>query len=423
MNTIKGILVMVMCTLVLGCLSQQTHERAIEELEMTSQNSAQEVEHLQQLVEQEQTKVAQLQKEKQVLAENLSSHEIKVNELQGEKQTFEEALSAKDTAVAQLQEEKKAFEETLSAKDMAVAHLQEANKDLEAAVEVQEQIKEQQLEALKNELEALYSQVKGLGRMSGVEHASTSVPFSMDPVDFDDLTQAFRGVRSTLASQMSDFSQLLAQNGKLEEEISQLEVRLRHVARLKEELERVRAAREAQEAKLAKVKREVEAVGKAIDRITKALEEKFGKSLVVTQHQDRLVLTMLGQVLFESGEAQLTPLGLDIMKQVGEVLATLPNKNIQVEGHTDNNPIYGRLQQQYPTNWELSTARATTVLRYLIEQTGMNPKDFAATGYAETRPAVPNDSDEGRAQNRRVEIVLYPEPVLQNNNVVATLTR
>ena len=111
------------------------------------------------------------------------------------------------------------------------------------------------------------------------------------------------------------------------------------------------------------------------------------------------------------------------MKQVGEVLAPLPNKNIQVEGHTDNNPIYGRLRQQYPTNWELSTARATTVLRYLIEQTGMNPKDFAATGYAETRPAVPNDSDEGRAQNRRVEIVLYPERVLQDNNVVATLTR
>ena len=144
---------------------------------------------------------------------------------------------------------------------------------------------------------------------------------------------------------------------------------------------------------------------------------------MVTQHQDRLVLTMLGQVLFESGEANLTPLGLDIMKQVGEVLATLPNKNIQVEGHTDNNPIYGRLQQRYPTNWELSTARATTVLRYLIEQTGMDPQEFAATGYADTRPAVPNDSEEGQAKNRRVEIVLYPERVVQDNNTVATLAK
>ena len=135
-----------------------------------------------------------------------------------------------------------------------------------------------------------------------------------------------RNVRSTLASQISDFSQLRAQNGQLEEELQQLEARLRNVERLKKELEQVRAAREAQEAKLAKVRREVQTVGREIDRITKALEEKFGKSLVVTQHQDRLVLTMLGQVLFESGKAQLTPLGLDIMKKVGEVLALYPTK-------------------------------------------------------------------------------------------------
>jgi len=360
MYTVRSMFVMLMCTMFLGCVSQQAHERAIEELEMTSQNSVQEVERLQQMVEQEQAEVAQLQ---------------------------------------------------------------EANNELESAIEVQEQVKEQQLKTLKKEMKALYSQITGLGNLSGAKPANFSVGMEDDEVDFDDLAQTFRNMRSTLASQLSDFSQLRTQNGQLEEEMQKLEARLRHVERLKKELERVRAAREAQEAKLAKVRREVQTVGKEIDRITKALEEKFGKSLVVTQHQDRLVLTMLGQVLFESGKAQLTPMGLDIMKQVGEVLATLPNKNIQVEGHTDNNPIYGRLQQQYPTNWELSTARATTVLRFLIEQTGMNPTDFAATGYADTRPAVPNDSEEGQAQNRRVEIVLYPERVLQDTDTVATLTQ
>lgn len=381
MNTMKLMFVMLMCTTLIGCVTQQDHERAVEELEMTSQNSSQEVERLQQLVEQEQVEVSQLEKEKQ------------------------------------------AFEETLSVKDATVVQLQEANKDLESEIEVQEQIKEKNLEAFKKELQALYSQVSGLGELSDATPTKFSVGMDDGVVDFDDLAQAFRNVRSTLASQMSDFSQLRAQNGQLEEELQQLEARLRHVERLKKELEQVRAAREAQEAKLAKVRREVQAVGREIDRITKALEEKFGKSLVVTQHQDRLVLTMLGQVLFESGKAQLTPLGLDIMKQVGEVLDTLPNKNIQVEGHTDNNPIYGRLQRQYPTNWELSTARATTVLRFLIEQTGMNPKDFSATGYADTRPVVANNSEEGRAQNRRVEIVLYPERALQDNNTVAALAR
>jgi len=402
MSTIKFILVMFMCLMMVGCLSQQAHERAIEELEMTQQHSAKEMERLQQVVQEKESAVVQLQEANQILKENLNE---------------------KDVTVAQLQDTNQVLEKTLDEKDTNVVQLQEANKELEAAVDVQEQIKEKNLETLKQELQALYSQVSGLGELSGATPASYAVGINEDGVDFDDLAQAFRNVRSTLASQLSDFSQLRAQNELLEQEMQKLEARLRHVEHLKKELEEVRAAREAQEAQLARVKGEVQTVGREIDRITKALEEKFGKSLMVTQHQDRLVLTMLGQVLFESGEAHLTPMGLDIMKQVGEVLATLPNKNIQVEGHTDNNPIYGRLQQRYPTNWELSTARATTVLRYLIEQTGMDPKEFAATGYADTRPAAANDTEEGQAQNRRVEIVLYPERVTQANNELATLVQ
>ncbi len=380
MNTIKVLCVMVMCTLVLGCLSQQTHERAIEELELTNQTSAQEVERLQQVMQE------------------------------------------REAAAVKLQKEKQAIEETLRVKDTTVARLQEANKELEAEIEVQEQVKERDLKDYKQELKELYSQVNNLASLSGAKPVNLS-GLEGDDVNFDDIGEAFRHIRSTLASQIDEFSQLRAQNDQLEEALQKLEVRLQNVERLKKELEHVRADREAQEAKLAKVRHEVQTVGREIDRITKALEDKFGKSLRVTQHQDRLVLTMLGQILFKSGQAKLTPLGLDIMKQVGEVLATLPNKNVQVEGHTDNNPIYGRLQQQYPTNWELSTARATTVLRFLIEQTGMNPQDFSAAGYAETRPAVDNDTEEGRAQNRRVEIVLYPERITQDKKTVATLAQ
>lgn len=432
MHATKFILVMVMCTMVLGCLNQQAHERAIEELEMTHQNSAQEVERLQQIIQEKEATVVQLQEEKQSLKEatvvQLQEEKQRLKKatvvpLQEEKEMLQETLKSNEMKVHELQKEKQAFEETLRTKDATVIQLQEANEELEAVAEVQEQIREKNLEALKQELQALYSEVAGLGIPLGTPLASYSMDINDDEVDFDDLAHAFQAVRSTIASQLSDFSQLRAQNDQLEEEMQKLEARLRNVERLKKELEQVRAAREAQEAKLAKVRHEVQTVGKEIDRITKALEEKFGKSLVVTQHQDRLVLTMLGQILFESGEAHLTPLGLDIMNQVGEVLATLPNKNIQVEGHTDNNPIYGRLQQRYPTNWELSTARATSVLRYLIEQTGMNPQDFSATGYADTRPAAENDSKEGQAQNRRVEIVLYPEWGQQNTNTVATLSR
>jgi chemotaxis protein MotB len=357
MKRINTFLAAVVSMVVVGCVSQQSHERALQEYEMSQEASAEEIERLQLMVEEKQAEVAQLQ---------------------------------------------------------------ETKKELKQTVEVQDQIKEQHLAAVKQELETLYAQVKGLENTSG-ENSITHAIFGVEPLDFDDLTAALKKIRSSLNAQMGDVSQLREQNSQLEKEFSALEARLKEVERLKKELEQVRRAREIQEAQLAKVKHEVLTVGEEIDRITKALEEKFGKSLVVTQHQDRVILTVLGQVLFESGEAELTPLGLNIMKQVGQVLATLPDKYIQVEGHTDNKPISGRLQQQYPTNWELSTARATTVLRYLIEQTKMDPKVFGATGYADTRPVTTNDSEEERAQNRRVEIVLYPERVIQESEKVATL--
>ncbi|MGD9850716.1 MAG: OmpA family protein [Nitrospirales bacterium] len=357
-NWFQVFIVMIWCTSVLGCVSQRSHEQALQELEMTKDGTAQEVERL--------TK-------------------------------------------------------TVEAREVEIAQLQETKKELEQTVEVQEQIKEQQLANVKKELETLYAQVLGFTNQQG---GSSSVPkmFGTGSVDFDDLGKAFQHVRVSLDAQVAEFSQLREQNRILGQELSSLENRLKEIERLKKELEQVRKSREAQEAQLAKVKHEVLAVGDEIERITKALEEKFGKSLVVTQHQDRLVLTMLGQVLFESGEAELTPLGLKIMKQVGQVLASLPEKYIQVEGHTDNNPIYGQLQKRYPTNWELSTARATTVLRYLIEQTGMNRSQFSATGYADTQPVQSNETEDGRAQNRRVEIVLYPEQIRPESEKVATLT-
>jgi chemotaxis protein MotB len=292
---------------------------------------------------------------------------------------------------------------------------------LEQTIEVEDQLKEQQLTAIIQELDSLYKQIRELETLSGNISPVASL-FDVEPLDFDDLTAALEKVKLSLEKQTQEMSQLLEQNRHLEKELSAKDVRVQEMDRLQKELEQIRVTRETQEAQLARVKSQVETVSEEIDRITRALEESFGNSLVVTQNQERLVLTLLGQVLFKSGEAELTPLGLKIMKQVGQVLATFPEKYIQVEGHTDNNPIGGLLQKQFPSNWELSTARATTVLRYLIEQTGMEKKQFSAAGYADIRPVQSNETEEGRAKNRRVEIVLYPERVMQDHDTVVTLT-
>ena len=89
--------------------------------------------------------------------------------------------------------------------------------------------------------------------------------------------------------------------------------------------------------------------------------------------------------------------------------SSISDKQIRIEGHTDNVPISTKLQDRFKTNWELSTARATTVVRYLIDQGGVDRQYLSAVGYADTHPLASNDSEEGRSSNRRIEIVLYPK--------------
>src|SRR5437764_3403645 len=128
-----------------------------------------------------------------------------------------------------------------------------------------------------------------------------------------------------------------------------------------------------------------------------------------------LVVTIVtDKVLFDPGQADLRPEGREVVDKIAAALGKLPNR-ISVEGHTDNTPISGR----YPSNWELSTARATTVLRELIERHGIDPARLQAAGYAEERPVAGNDTPEGRAANRRVELVVLADVSAALNDIAS----
>ena len=135
--------------------------------------------------------------------------------------------------------------------------------------------------------------------------------------------------------------------------------------------------------------------------------------------RDGLVISLSGNVLFDSGQADLRPDGLPILDEVAWRLASLKNE-LRIEGHTDNIPITTPL---YSSNWELSAARATTVARYLAEH-GLAPKRLSAAGYGEYRPVASNDTREGRSQNRRVDIVVLagqPSPGPQRSGGSTTV--
>jgi len=113
-------------------------------------------------------------------------------------------------------------------------------------------------------------------------------------------------------------------------------------------------------------------------------------------------LTLDDRLLFASGSARLTDRGAALMNKVARIIQPL-KRTIRVEGHTDNRPI---ATPDFPSNWELSTARAINVVKYLIEHTGIAPQYLAAAGYGDSKPRAPNDSEVNMSKNRRVEIVL-----------------
>jgi chemotaxis protein MotB len=127
----------------------------------------------------------------------------------------------------------------------------------------------------------------------------------------------------------------------------------------------------------------------------------LGESMAVDRAADRLVIRMKSAILFSEAQAALTPQAESVLAGLAPVLARAPSR-LRVEGHTDDVPIHSA---QFPSNWELSTARAISVIRYL-EEHGIDRDRLSVAGYGEYHPFVPNDSADRRAQNRRVEIVV-----------------
>jgi chemotaxis protein MotB len=117
-----------------------------------------------------------------------------------------------------------------------------------------------------------------------------------------------------------------------------------------------------------------------------------------------MLIALPNDVLFDSGKTDIKADGQAALTDVAKVLATIPDRNFLVAGDTDNVPIH---TARFPSNWELSTARAVEVTKFLIAN-GMRPQVLAAAGYGEFDPVAPNDSADHQAQNRRIEIVLQP---------------
>jgi len=194
--------------------------------------------------------------------------------------------------------------------------------------------------------------------------------------------RGLESLRSKLTDANASLASALADNQKAQDQIVALQ---KQVADLQEEKAMV-----GQQAKSLE------------DEMRAGLESK---DVTISKLQGKLTVNILDRVMFNSGEAILKPDGESVMRKIAVILAEHPELKIHVIGHTDNVPIRSR----FPSNWELSMARALAAVHFLTEKAGVDPHRVGAVGYGEYRPIADNTTAEGRSKNRRIAITILPD--------------
>lgn len=150
------------------------------------------------------------------------------------------------------------------------------------------------------------------------------------------------------------------------------------------------------------------------DQLVEKMESEIQRGeITISKLQGKLTVNLVERILFDSGQADLKGAGIQVLHRVGDILKEVSDKEIRVEGHTDNIPISPRLKKTFATNWELSTARATNVVRFLQQHKDIPGDRLSVCGYGPYQPIASNADATGRAQNRRIQIVLVPKQKAQ----------
>ena len=158
------------------------------------------------------------------------------------------------------------------------------------------------------------------------------------------------------------------------------------------------------------VESRMSAMKSAYESLLSDLKEQIeNQEVTIKTFKEKISVSFVDRVLFGFARTTITPEGREILDRVGEVLKKVKDRKIRIIGHTDNIAIRPEYQYKFPSNWELSAARAAAVVRNFQETIGLDPKNMEAVGHSFYTPVATNDTDEGRAQNRRVEIIIAPK--------------
>ena len=230
--------------------------------------------------------------------------------------------------------------------------------------------------------------------------------------DYDATKSNLDNLQKSYDALEQNSSSAMAENAKKNRELlAQLEAKEQALAAENARLEKLKKDMDARSQRIAELESIISskdaAMTKLKDAISKALTNFEGKGLTVEQRNGKVYVSMENKLLFESGSWAVGKNGKEAVRQLGTVLAENPDIAILIEGHTDNVPYTG--SGQLSGNWDLSTKRATAIVEILRENPSINPESLTAAGRGEYAPIATNDTVEGKAKNRRIEVILTPK--------------
>lgn len=219
-------------------------------------------------------------------------------------------------------------------------------------------------------------------------------------------------LKASYAALEKNSSASIARNSQKNRELlAELEAKEQALAAENERLEKLKKALEERSSRIAELENVIASKDAAMTQlknaISRALTDFEGKGLTVEQRGGKVYVSMENKLLFQSGSWAVNADGETAVKSLGNVLAENPDIAVLIEGHTDNVPYSGN--GALTNNWDLSTKRATAIVNILRENPAINPENLTAAGRGEYAPIATNTTEEGKAKNRRIEVILTPK--------------
>jgi chemotaxis protein MotB len=311
---------------------------------------------------------------------------------------------------------KKSYTQLLSEKTALDLEKQEVEKELaDTRAEDEKKIAEQKNRIAKLEQEVVDLQAKYDQDMAAAASRQTELSKSLEVLkeesseETQDLLQQITELQDkydTDVSVKNDTIDMLKTEHR--EKIEELNNRLDHeIQSNKLVVERLLSEIEKLEALTAEQEKAMKELADQADQLEHQLKDEIEKGEIrLKRYKTKTIINIDNSILFDSGKAEVKEGVKKSLSKIATALNNFPENNIQVEGHTDDVPIH---TAKFPSNWELSAARALAVVKFFVDKTDANPRKLSAVGYGEYRPLVPNDTPENRRLNRRVDIVILPK--------------